>query len=467
MKKKSLISVLMSLVLTMCMSVSVFATSFTDPDLLYINKSGSSYDGRPIATEVSATRTSSFSVIIPKTIVLPGSSVDGMHEALYAITVRGDIGSMDDIIVVPDKMFNLRQPNKNDVTAKVTQDAQKFRLGSSNSLNLGSHVQTLSVADLSTGFTSDTGKVSVGSLSPGTWTGTYNYNISFDTRKDPGLYSSSGVLLYTWDELKALKDSYDQTVMDIDNGCMSFSIYQLDSIIDYRDCMLVVSDEVSVLGSIDGEGTSISSIVLPDTITKVDGGDRSFWTAEFVINLPDSVTSISNFGAYGITIRDNHLPDSLTEIGEEAFQGMDFEGMSNIVIPDGVTEIGDHAFYDVINLESVVLPEGLRRIGFESFAQSCWSIRSVTIPSSLEVIDFGDSFSNTYGGCSIEDIYYNGTRAEWDNVMINGSEYVGSSSPFSIDVRCSNLDEVSDSAVIHWKDGSMTVGEYKTQMGME
>ena len=36
------------------------------------------------------------------------------------------------------------------------------------------------------------------------------------------------------------------------------------------------------------------------------------------------------------------LPDSVTEIGDEAFSGC--TGLTNVVIPDTVTEIGDGAF---------------------------------------------------------------------------------------------------------------------------
>ena len=61
----------------------------------------------------------------------------------------------------------------------------------------------------------------------------------------------------------------------------------------------------------------------------------------------------------GITI-----PSSVTEIGEEAFYGVQFE---TITIPDGVTEIKYHTFATCYTMKSIVLPASVTKVGQTAF----------------------------------------------------------------------------------------------------
>ncbi len=58
------------------------------------------------------------------------------------------------------------------------------------------------------------------------------------------------------------------------------------------------------------------------------------------------------------------LPDSLTEIGEEAFAGVD---AALVIIPDTCTAIGSRAFAGCANLRYVVLPETVTDIAQDAF----------------------------------------------------------------------------------------------------
>jgi len=57
------------------------------------------------------------------------------------------------------------------------------------------------------------------------------------------------------------------------------------------------------------------------------------------------------------------LPDTLTHIGEQAFNGC--SGLTEIAIPAGVTEIGMAAFCGCSGLTEIALPAGLREINFQ------------------------------------------------------------------------------------------------------
>ena len=72
------------------------------------------------------------------------------------------------------------------------------------------------------------------------------------------------------------------------------------------------------------------------------------------------------------------LPQSLTEIGESAFNR---SGIEAINIPAGVLSIGDRAFANCWDLKSVVLPEGLTDIGQEAFNRT--GLKSICIPGSV------------------------------------------------------------------------------------
>lgn len=64
-----------------------------------------------------------------------------------------------------------------------------------------------------------------------------------------------------------------------------------------------------------------------------------------------------------------------------------------VELPDSLIEIGDEAFYGDVSLGEVVIPEGTSTIGKRAFA--CSSVTEITLPDSLESIA-DDAFS----GCT-------------------------------------------------------------------
>lgn len=76
-----------------------------------------------------------------------------------------------------------------------------------------------------------------------------------------------------------------------------------------------------------------------------------------------------------------------------------------------VTTIGSSAFKDCENLTEVVIPDGVTKIEHDAF-RSCSKLKKITIPNSVSSIG-DDAFCN----CSnLFDIYFNGTKAEWNSV---------------------------------------------------
>ena len=70
------------------------------------------------------------------------------------------------------------------------------------------------------------------------------------------------------------------------------------------------------------------------------------------------------------------IPDSVTRIGVSAFSGC--TSLTSITIPDSVTSIGGSAFYKCTRLTSITIPESVTSIEDWAF-YNCTSLASITI----------------------------------------------------------------------------------------
>lgn len=83
--------------------------------------------------------------------------------------------------------------------------------------------------------------------------------------------------------------------------------------------------------------------------------------------IPASVTNIKNYAfSGGSEFTSINIPGSVTSIGKSAFSGCD--GLTSITIPDSVTSIGDYAFSACTGLTSINIPDSVTSIGKDAFA---------------------------------------------------------------------------------------------------
>lgn len=118
-------------------------------------------------------------------------------------------------------------------------------------------------------------------------------------------------------------------------------------------------------------------------------GQYAFWQCVNLesINLPDSVTSIGNFAFDGCTKLGSDstvpfsIPKSLTKLGNNAFSAC--PAITTVVIPEGVEKINDKAFMNDTGLTSVLMTGGsLTEIGVSAF-EGCTALTEVSIPNGV------------------------------------------------------------------------------------
>lgn len=114
------------------------------------------------------------------------------------------------------------------------------------------------------------------------------------------------------------------------------------------------------------------------------------------ITIPDEiegakVTRIGNSAFRKCSLLQNiTIPDSVTSIGMQAFNGCSFE---EITIPDGVTKISDGLFMYCSSLKKVNLPEKLISIGAQVF-YDCINLSEISIPDTVSSIEM-----QAFSGC--------------------------------------------------------------------
>ena len=200
--------------------------------------------------------------------------------------------------------------------------------------------------------------------------------------------------------------------------------------------------------------SSLESIVLPDAIESIEMETFSRCTSLKSVNLPQNIKYIDQYAFYECTsLEEAIIPDGVTEIGRAAFFGC--SSIERIRVPSGMTFVGEDAFITLSDklayneygsakylgneanpyvllvmatdpsLGTYVVADGTERIMESAFSSDyatyygasnvdCTGMTAIVIPDSMKVV----SFEAFFGLTGLADVYYKGTREEWEKIEI-------------------------------------------------
>ncbi|MBO5557301.1 leucine-rich repeat domain-containing protein [Ruminococcus sp.] len=105
-----------------------------------------------------------------------------------------------------------------------------------------------------------------------------------------------------------------------------------------------------------------------------------------------AVTSIGDYSFINCIFTSVVIPDSITNIGKEAFRGCN--KLIEVTIPNSVETLGEHAFSGCVALESVVISKNLTAINYGTF-YGCKKLTSITLPYGITSVG-----STAFSGCT-------------------------------------------------------------------
>ena len=197
-----------------------------------------------------------------------------------------------------------------------------------------------------------------------------------------------------------------------------------------------IPNSVTSIGSFAFRNCSgLTSVTIPNSVTSIGFQVFAYCSGLTEVTIPNSVTSIEDSAfEYCSGLTEVTIPNSVTSIGQGAFAGCGLQKVivkdiaawcnitfgilgnpllfahhlysdesteiKDLIIPNSVTSIGNHAFEGCSGLTSVTIPNSVTSIGGRAF-YGCSGLTEITIPSSVTSI--GDNaFNDCLGLISVK-----------------------------------------------------------------
>ena len=222
-----------------------------------------------------------------------------------------------------------------------------------------------------------------------------------------------------------------------------------------------IGSGVTTIGAYAFSGcTSLASITIPNSVTTIGEYAFQICTSLANITIPNSVTSLglnpfdrcTNLDTF--VVSSGNLVYSTLDNGNLLMMGTRVVafapyGITDYSIPNSVTEIGSDAFYGCSGLTNITIPNSVTSIGTYAFS-GCTSITTFTIPKTvIEIGDYALKFTSKASDVGSVTFYFDGTVSEW-TFGTTGKIFGGLSS-----------NDQSVTLTIHATDGDISYSMYK------
>lgn len=106
------------------------------------------------------------------------------------------------------------------------------------------------------------------------------------------------------------------------------------------------------------------------------------------------------------------VPDTVKIIGSEALESL--RDLTDIALGNSLEKIEKHAFSSQSKLKNICIPDSVTEIEDQAFYY-CYGIEKIYLPNSISQLS-----QNTFYWSEFTDIYYGGTKAEFDKMTVEG-----------------------------------------------
>ena len=172
--------------------------------------------------------------------------------------------------------------------------------------------------------------------------------------------------------------------------------------------------------------TNLVCVNIPEGVTSIGRGAFSWCRSLANITIPNTVITIGNMAFAGCrNLPEANIPSGVTSIGDDAFSGCD--SLKKVYVTDLVAWLkfnfddlyenplnnGADLYINGVLAENIVIPSSVTAVNEWSF-YNCKSIKTLVLPENLEYI----KKSAFYGCSNLSKVFYEGSEAEWEDVLI-------------------------------------------------